>query len=125
MRIDHLRYGIGAKERNRRLEGFIEHQHDQRACAAHQEIAERHNAGFRRGIAGEDRRDDRGAEIDAEHHDHGQFRMDEAARCERGQQNDGCNAGMEQPCHQCGQQIGGDRIARQIVDDHRQKFALA
>ncbi len=31
---------------------------------------------------------------------------------------------MKQPCHQRCKQIGGDRIAGQIIDDDRQQFAL-
>ena len=66
-----------------RLEDHEQDQHDQRAQPAHQEIADRHDAHGRPGDAGQHRRDDRGAEIDAEHQDDAEFGRDQAAAGER------------------------------------------
>ncbi len=87
-------------------------------------IAEWNDAGFRWRMPGQDRGDDRRPQIDAENHHHSELWMDQPARGKGGQQDDGGNAGMKQPCHEGCEQIGRDRVARQIVDDDRQKLAL-
>ena len=69
--------------------------------------------------------DDAAADIGAEHQHHAELDRHEAARGKRDDQQDRRDAGMEQPGHDGGEQEGGDRVARQIVDDDRQDLALA
>ena len=98
---------------------------DQRAGAAHDEIAERHDARLAGRGARQHDGDDAAADIGAEHQHDAELDRHEAARGKRDDEQDRRDAGMEQPGHDRGEQEGGDRIARQVVDDDRQDAAFA
>ena len=96
-----------------------------RACAAHDEVAERHDAGLERRCARQHDGDDAAADVGAEHQHDAKFCWHETSRGKRDDQQDGRDAGMEQPRHDGGEQEGRDRVAGKIVHHHRQDLALA
>ena len=125
MRVDELVGHGGAEQAERRLKPDDRDQRDERAGAAHDEVAERHDAGLGRRCARQHDGDDAAADIGAEHQHDAEFDRHEAARGKRHDQQDRRDAGMEEPGHDRGEQEGRDRIARQVVHDDRQDLALA
>ena len=125
MGVDDLACRIATKTGEGQGDEHDDEERDDRARAAHEQIAERHDAGKRRGGARQHRGDDRSAEIGPQYHDDAELDRHEAACGERGDQQDRRDARMKEPGHDGGDQEGGDGIAREIVDDQRQDAAVA
>jgi hypothetical protein len=111
MAVDQL-VGSGSAQPAEWRRGEDEHEQcGERSGAAHDEVAERHDPGFRDRRARQHDGDDAAAEISAQHQNQAEFHRNQATRSQRNDQQYRRDAGMEQPGHDGGKQEGRDRVA--------------
>lgn len=125
MAVQDLAGGAGSQKLGRERKDGQRSQGQGRRPAAQRQIGQRHRAHRGFGPARQHHRDQRAAEVGAQHQLKPQFRRHHAARRQRHDQQDEGDRGMEKPRPDGRDQKGGERIAREIADHQGQEAAFA